>query len=648
MQLTFPTGDSTLHTRVITQPQVFDELFDGFTAMHAVSYVASPDLLLDFLDRRGYRSVEVVVGEEERLAATFRQALAQKGPEVTERLVELARTGALRVYLPGSGVIHTKLYLLEREDLTRVLLSTANFTETARRGRQVNYAWYADVPKGHPFLRQVRADYEAHRRRCTLFLEELLQLWEGRDPSERRRLVEAWLAGEAAVQGEGEREVRVTLQEALRHAMEAPDEPMVMLSLPSSPAERKKVEQLVGQIPSARSGDRVQADRTRFLGLLQQRTGFPVLHVAPERQEVILSLDGSVRVRSAPPEDPRAVNEALANLEEYCATVDLGQCPDPQFAKASVLEALLYVLASPFAHEYMKAKRARRSMVNPRGPRYLYLYGPSHNGKTTFLYYALKLLAGQPVGPAQGPQFSRARVLAAAQTGSVFPLVFDDMSFSHRSKEVQDVLKFYWEAWWDARFPFPQLVFTSNAARLQDWARTRVKRIDFTVHFVQTEEHEERLNDVVTAENSLAPWFFHLYLREWAAVERFSNDELFVARAVLKTLYEYAGRPLPPFFPHEPLEQTYDPGKLVWRGLLGHLKAATMRWVGSQLLVEFRDDIPPWQVPHYQAYLPQHINAQPTGRTLEIQNGRAFQAWLREAPSGRRGWRRWLPWRRRG
>ncbi|MFC2032827.1 hypothetical protein ACFLUS_05710, partial [Chloroflexota bacterium] len=68
---------------------------------------------------------------------------------------------------------------------------------------------------------------------------------------------------------------------------------------------------------------------------------------------------------------------------------------NPLAAKMSMFEALLYIFFTPFAHEYMKAKRARYGLIDTRGPRFLYIYGPTQNGKTTFLSFSLRLITGR-------------------------------------------------------------------------------------------------------------------------------------------------------------------------------------------------------------------------------------------------------------
>ena len=132
------------HTVVISHRKDFETLFEGFNRLRAISYVVSPDMLLEFLNKRGYNELEVVVGENlagANLSDHFRQTLAQKKREVTEGLAAQVEKGKLRIFVPAV-TIHTKLYILERSEESRVIITSANLTETARQAtRQVNYAW---------------------------------------------------------------------------------------------------------------------------------------------------------------------------------------------------------------------------------------------------------------------------------------------------------------------------------------------------------------------------------------------------------------------------------------------------------------------------------------------------------------------------
>jgi len=182
-----------LQTRLISRRKDFDGLFDGFQKMRAVSYVISPDLLLEFIDKHGYTELEIVVGEN--LSESYKRNLEQKPIELVERLEEMVETGALKIYVPNH-TIHTKLYILEKQDSVRVIQTSANLTATAQDARrQTNYAWYLDVPIGHPVLEQLNQDYQAHLHGCSLFMGDLKELLEKNRHQDRRQLIEALAQG---------------------------------------------------------------------------------------------------------------------------------------------------------------------------------------------------------------------------------------------------------------------------------------------------------------------------------------------------------------------------------------------------------------------------------------------------------------------
>lgn len=137
-----------------------------------------------------------MVGES--LSEVYRKDLEQKGVEVTDQLAELVEKGVLQVFVL-TRTIHTKLYILERDDIVRVIQTSANLTATAQEAkRQINYAWYLDITSGYPLLDQLMQDYESHLHGCTLFMEDLKNLLKQRQDTDRKQLIEAWLKGAAS------------------------------------------------------------------------------------------------------------------------------------------------------------------------------------------------------------------------------------------------------------------------------------------------------------------------------------------------------------------------------------------------------------------------------------------------------------------
>jgi hypothetical protein len=625
LQASLFQGLANIKTKVISHREDFEMLFDGFAEMRAISYVVSSDLLREFFQKRGYQKIEVVVGED-LTEPGLRQELQGKPTEIVEELAERGGSGALRILIPHRS-IHTKLYLLERPDTIRVIQTSANLTETARKATQVNYAWYIDLPARHEFIEKVVSDYQSHTKGCSLFMGDLLDLFKEHDSTPKRELIEVWVKGEAV--RAPETETAKTFQEISAQSLLIAGEKeadIVTVQLPEAPAARKEIERLLKPLKPIVTASGVSISSAAFVNHVHVTYGIPLMRVDIAKQEVRLGMKGSVlSLCESLPGGPE-VGDGLTHIEDYVNTIDLGKSPDPRFAKASMFEALLFILFSPFANEYMRRKRQAYGQVDPKGPRFLYIYGPTQNGKTTFLRFALKLLISQDVEALPREEFSSRKIRGAATVGTVFPLAFDDVEFSGK-RWVQDILKSYWETWWRGGLEMPQLVLSSNEPRLQDWARSRVKRVDFDVHFASTEESKKRLKELFERKNNFFRWFSYLYLQYLKTDSNFSDDELYIARVVMHRLYEHAGREVPEFFLDEPIERKYDLGKNRWTDLLYKRRDAKITREKDRLLVRFPDQMQFWEIRRFEGYLPPEVKARHEGNTIIIETPDEFDAW---------------------
>ena len=253
-----------MRTQVIARRRDFTSLFSGFTKMRAISYVLSPDLLLEFLDEHGYATLEVVVGEN--LSDSYRKGLEQKGITVVRRLAELVEQGRLRVLVPKRS-IHTKLYLLEAAGHIRVIQTSANLTDTAREAsRQVNYAWYMDLPLGDPLLEHVTKDYQSHTELCSVFMEDLTKLFREQPEVSKEQLVEIWLRG--GVVDDQLLETRRVFDEISSEiaTLSGPaEETIVAVRLPENPAEKRHVERLLAPLEPIATQNQLHVNGSRFI-----------------------------------------------------------------------------------------------------------------------------------------------------------------------------------------------------------------------------------------------------------------------------------------------------------------------------------------------------------------------------------------------
>ncbi len=321
---------------------------------------------------------------------------------------------------------------------------------------------------------------------------------------------------------------------------------------------------------------------------------------------------------------------------ESCVTV-----ADPKDETSAVrrvsYEALLYFLGAPFAHERMKLMQAAFGFGKSKGPKALYIYGATNNGKSSLTKFALKLLAGHFTKPLTNDDYRKRKLDAMVTMGGVFPAVFDDVARLSKA-HVSSAFKGYWESAWRAEFPQPALAFTCNKATVPEWAKTRVLRVDFDVVFRDSAVNSARLNDLLQRENPIFDWVAHLSVarlaelgpriraREEAAVELL-DDDLSITRLVLQDLYTHAGRELPSYFPRQPVHTLFNPEQRRWmeHQRLGKLE---LKQDGNTLRIEFAEDLDTHEVKELISYIPQEVKSRRVGHTLIVEAVSEFHHWL--------------------
>jgi len=614
-----------IQTKVIKRITAWNNLFDGFERMRVISYIVSPEILLEFFEK-GYRSIEVVVGDS--LVDKYKEQLSKKAMDVTERLQEKVESGELVVY-GSTRPIHTKMYIVENATTIRVIIGSLNMTETAKKAHQVNYCVYFDMDPRDPMVPTFVKDFEEHKEGCTRFMQDLLEQLSKVDEREREKVIEVWLRSEVT---DEEVEVRKVFSEIADQAFgfEGYDEsiPFITVGLDmKAPASRTLTGMLKNFEPKKLDGA-LMVEKTRFLD--HRKHPIPLMKVDLEKERVVIGIKGQLVNRTRMPDDPTVVNDALQHIEDYVNTIDLGTASDPLITKMNMYEALLYIFSAPFFNEFMKVKRKLVGAIDLRGPRFLYIYGRSHNGKTTFLRFALNMLAGTPILPLSGNELHKNPIYNSSNVGTTFPLIYDDVTASkwRKGSSLEEVCKTYWERRWDQFSTFPQLILTSNEYRMPQWAQTRMKTLDFDVLFPKNVDNQIMLNELISKPNAMFEWFSAYYIKMMKGSERIDEDELSIARDVMKQLYEYAGRPLPEFFPPKPVEEIFDLGKIEWKRLVNVFKKVSIKKVDDTIHLTFGDDISKWEIPKYLGLLPQNIKCDRRGNVVTIQNPEDFNGWL--------------------
>jgi hypothetical protein len=600
----------------------FRRLFDGFQAAQLITYVGEPAVILDLFERSGYKSVDLIISEN------FNDVKGRLTIESVGKLKARMEEGSLRVYIPKPhNRIHTKLYLLEKNDCVRVLFTSRNLSSS----RSLDIVLWFDAPPNHPFVVATRAMFKEHLEATVVFLGDLLDRIRS-DPDAETQLIEAYLADPDATTDA----IPVVLADATLRAMADPDVEVLTIQIPDRPKLRQRLEAEIAKAgyTVAESEGVYRVDNQRFRAVVSRVVQLPIMVVDRGRRRVTVMIDGTVADRASPPPSNVAeVWEALDHVERYIATIDLEQASthEKTVHKTAMMEVLLYLFASPFSHELMQLMQHHYGLVQKRGPRFLLVHGQTHRGKTTFLAFVLSLVAGKRVDPLSAKTyFKEGFIRQALAYKTTFPLIFDDM-LTVSSTQFEGIVKDYWEKNWNSRDPVPQLVFSTNRGSLRQSVVTRVKKVYFPVFIEPTPEKKKVLNQLREQEvsNHLFEWFAYTYLDLLSTHEQPPpDDDLYLARLALKRLYVFAGRTLPTYFPEDRFERLYDTSRTEWSDMLRELHKADLAESGDRILVQFHKDMSRDDVLPYAAILPLSIDHEVKGNTIIIHSAAQFRAWL--------------------
>ena len=142
-----------VYARVERVEQFDRSLFGGFTSLRALTYTSSIPMILGLLRDFDYQDFECVFGHNGILShdaaaimsfqkvvddSLSRGFVGIKGLSEERRKLIFDRTASntARFYVVKDAIAHAKIYLLEAEGTRRVIVGSANLSETAFSGRQ--------------------------------------------------------------------------------------------------------------------------------------------------------------------------------------------------------------------------------------------------------------------------------------------------------------------------------------------------------------------------------------------------------------------------------------------------------------------------------------------------------------------------------
>ena len=615
----------------------WERLFKGFYDLRGVTYVSSPEFLLDLYSKYDFEKVELIIGAG--LMDGYKQDL--DGDDVAiGQLFSRVCDETLIIY-GTKATIHSKIYILKNDQITRVICGSPNLSYNAEGGRQREYAWYFDVKiddhDSLPWLQQINSDLNEHMKESDIvkFMKDLQNLRNNSDNDK----VEDFLSWSGSENIDARKIIRGIVKDVqdIAFVEDQESEDAFSITIPKSVNKEEK------KILSRRFDARFHDDRATFSRnhVLNERSnlGMPRMKIDGQGR-VILGLGGQ-KIILPDTVSREELNDSLSDIEEYIGLVDESICFHKDAVKMNMMEAVLYTMAAPFSNEWLQQKRKGRMLTDRTGPKHLVIFGEAGNGKTTFGRFQNHLLSTKPIEPINGKNYKKAdwdNLFEHIMTqSSPFPVIIDDIKascFTNAPGNLEGRIKTYFENEWTPDRTYPMMIFNTNHGIMAEWAAgRRVRKLDFLLRFKGNEDEQMKVESILSRKNNTFSEFSRIYSKKLSKGIEYSNDELKLAREVFQEMYQNADRDLPSFFPYEEPEKKYDMdaiycGEIESYGLFTEEVMKTQS--GKILKLEFDSDRygKSKTLETYESRLPKEVSTQIEGNKLIIKNPDEYRKFM--------------------
>ncbi len=420
-------------------------LFEGFSSLRALTYTSSIPMILGLLRDFDYDDFECIFGHSGVLSPeaasimSFQNVVDEKlsqgfvgvrglSEERRRVIYDRAAANTARFYVVKDAIAHAKIYLLESPEHRRVIVGSANLSETAFSGRQAETLIVFDDDEGawdhynnqYGSVREIASSHLPLREKPVR--AELIPIHETpalRDAESDSQGITMYVP---ATQDE---EADFTLPRILTQVERI------------KPVHTKA---LADQKPT-RDGNlhidsRIVKQMTRIVTARQDEedTG-PQTYLSYSNGE--FSLSGKEMDLKPDPAEVRGDVEALL---EFFTNYENGFVGDVPRLQRDYFTFMCWFYFSPLMCD-MRNKAIRQGIYSFDQPMFAVLYGQSNCGKSSLIETLMASMFGYP-RIVETQHFTRRNLRGLQQTYRRFPVVFDDVTrkrFSdHASEIIQD------------------------------------------------------------------------------------------------------------------------------------------------------------------------------------------------------------------
>ncbi|MFL2957446.1 MAG: hypothetical protein ACJZ4Z_01480 [Candidatus Thalassarchaeaceae archaeon] len=606
--------------------------YKGFTTLNMVMYVQRVDFIVALFDKHGIDKANIIIGD-----SVVTKNRSSTDPETFLRLAELIEENRLTIRVPKNNrTFHEKWILAEKDGEFKDIFGTANLTASGSVGRkQSNQVRiqringnYADSDRYNDLMEKFTKWY---LDTSEIFLQDLIDLLQKEDQP-RIQIVERWVSYTGSSANADSTRVNALIHEFQEKALGDSINPDIIVTELTTEANDAILEDVIRILAPAglrREGRTIIADTRPFLDY--RVSTFPLMNV---NEKVTLRVGNSTINRTADVYDIEEIRRGIESIHSYVETIDRSSCKNPRFAKMSMYEIMLYFLTSPFHHSFMQESKKIFGYDYERGPKPLAIYGNTKNGKTYLLKYCTRLLTGKndTTNAYDDDDFSTTKVKNILSWSSLFPIIYDDISDGKWGKSYMDqIIRSYWDNWWQRDRNHSQLIVTSNRRIPQGQLKGRMKEVVMDARFEDTTDNIRHVTSIMNKENNIFLYFSKLYIEylQKDMEDVFDHtDAMSIGRKVMQDLYEMTDIPIPNFFPLQSIEKIVDNNSLSWLGLIND---GDVRWKISpqkELHLFFTNNEDRYEVGRQMDLIPESFGPKRRGEKIILPVPSEFINWL--------------------
>ena len=439
------TRDGALNTVWARAEEVkpFDRsLFGNFLTFRALTYTSSIPMVMGLLRDYDYDGFECVFGHNGILSHEAEQILGFQGvvdeklnqgflglkglsEERREIIYDRVADGKASFYVVKDAIAHAKIYLLERDDLRRIIVGSANLSETAFSGRQAetlvvfdndDIAW-KHYSEQYTAVRDVSANHLPLRK-------EPIQI-------ERMRIEETPALKEAEASEDG-----VTFYIPASQADEA--EYSLPQILSKIEIVRPVLRRAMADIHPNKEGMLRITPR-----IVKQMTQIVRSRDVEEGPHTYLSLSGgrftlSDQMMSLEPAE-QDVRHDVERWLEFFQNYENGFVGDVPRLQRDYYTFMCWFYFSPLMCDLRNAA-LRRDSFSFDQPMFAVLYGSSNCGKTSLVETLMKSMFSYP-RIVETQDFTPGKLRGLQQAYKRFPVVFDDVTRDRFNRYAPEIIK---------------------------------------------------------------------------------------------------------------------------------------------------------------------------------------------------------------